>query len=181
MGFDRLIDFRQRVARRVTRPGKLGLGVKNGDVSLGRASSLDDLGEARARLPLMAHEEGGELGGSHHRRRQANQGELRRHVAQACKVERQEVAALASSKRVQLIDDDHAERPEQSASVGVGQHQRDLFRRGRRMSGGATRWRWRREGGVSPVRVSRPMGSPISAIGAARLRPISTAAFSGET
>jgi hypothetical protein len=51
-----------------------------------------------------------------------------------------------------------------------------------RMSGGLSRWRWRREAGVSPVRVSSEIGSPISATGSARLRAISTAsALSGET
>ena len=51
-----------------------------------------------------------------------------------------------------------------------------------RMSGGFSRWRWRREAGVSPVRVSSVIGSPISAGRSARLRAISTAsALSGET
>jgi len=51
-----------------------------------------------------------------------------------------------------------------------------------RISGGDMRWRARRDGGVSPVRVSSLMGKPISSIGVARLRAISTAsALSGET
>ena len=50
-----------------------------------------------------------------------------------------------------------------------------------RMSGGSRRWRWRFEVGVSPVRVSMRMGSPISRTGVSRLRAMSTAsAFSGE-
>ena len=44
-----------------------------------------------------------------------------------------------------------------------------------RMFGGERRWRWRREGGVSPVRVSSVMGRPISATGSVKLRAISTA------
>jgi hypothetical protein len=48
--------------------------------------------------------------------------------------------------------------------------------------GGSARLRARREGGVSPVRVSSLRGKSISATGAARLRAISTAsALSGET
>ena len=50
-----------------------------------------------------------------------------------------------------------------------------------RMSGGMRFWRWRRFTGVSPVRVSTLIRSPISATGASRLRAMSTAsAFSGE-
>ena len=50
-----------------------------------------------------------------------------------------------------------------------------------RMSGGSRRWRWRFEAGVSPVRVSMRIGSPISATGVSRLRAMSTAsALSGE-
>ncbi len=50
-----------------------------------------------------------------------------------------------------------------------------------RMCGGSRRWRWRFEAGVSPVRVSMRIGSPISATGVSRLRAMSTAsAFSGE-
>jgi hypothetical protein len=49
------------------------------------------------------------------------------------------------------------------------------------MSGGFTRWRWRRASPVSPVRLSALIANPISAIGAIRLRSTSTAsAFSGE-
>ena len=51
-----------------------------------------------------------------------------------------------------------------------------------KMSGGNCRWRERRDGGVSPVRVSSVMGSFISATGSERFRAISTAsALSGET
>jgi hypothetical protein len=51
-----------------------------------------------------------------------------------------------------------------------------------RMFGGERRWRWRREDGVSPVRVSSVIGRPISATGSVKLRAISTAsAFKGET
>jgi hypothetical protein len=51
-----------------------------------------------------------------------------------------------------------------------------------RMSGGEMRWRARRDGGESPVRVSRLIGSSISSIGVERLRAMSTAsALSGET
>ncbi len=50
-----------------------------------------------------------------------------------------------------------------------------------RMSGGNSRWRWRRLAEVSPVRVSMLTSSPISATGFSRLRSMSTAsALSGE-
>jgi hypothetical protein len=164
----------------VTRPGKLGLGVKNGDVSLGRASSLDDLGEARARLPLMAHEAASSEGRTTVADRpiKVSLGDtLRKRARSSAKRSPRLLPASACSSSMMTMPSDPNSLPA-SGWDSIGAICSGVVRR---MSGGATRWRWRREGGVSPVRVSRPMGSPISAIGAARLRPISTAAFSGET
>ena len=49
------------------------------------------------------------------------------------------------------------------------------------MFGGVVRWRFRLDCGVSPVRVSMRISSPISVTGASRFRAISTArAFSGD-
>jgi hypothetical protein len=47
MRFDRFVDLRQRVTRRVPCPGKLGLGFEDGDVDLGAFAGRDDLGKAR--------------------------------------------------------------------------------------------------------------------------------------
>jgi hypothetical protein len=127
---DRLVDLGQRVARRVPSPGKLRLGVEDGDIGLRSLSRLHDLGKMRARLPLMSDEEGGKLRRPRHRRRQAYGGEIRRQRAQARKVEREKIAALGRGERVQLIDDDRAERAEQAAGVTVRQHERDLLWRG---------------------------------------------------
>jgi hypothetical protein len=84
----------------------------------------------RARLSLMADQEGGKLRRTRHRRRQAYGGEFGRQRAQTRKVEREKIAALGRGERVQLIDDDRAERPEQTRRITVGQHERDLLRRG---------------------------------------------------
>ena len=72
MGLDRLVDLGQRVARRMPRPGKVSVRVKDGGMRLWPGSGLDDLGKARAPLSLVDDQEGG------HRRRQANRREVGR-------------------------------------------------------------------------------------------------------
>ena len=78
----------------------------------------------------MADEEGGKLGRPRHRRRQADGREAGRQRAQPREIERQKIAALGRGERVQLVEDDHAQRAEQLGRVGMRQHQRDLLRRG---------------------------------------------------
>ena len=85
---------------------------------------------ARARLSLVADQEGGQLGRPRHRRRQANRREVGRQRAQPREIEREEIAALGRGQRMQLVDDDHAKRAEQARSIAMRQHQRDLLRRG---------------------------------------------------
>ena len=131
---------------------------------------------SRARLPLMADEEGGKLGRPRHRRRQADGGEIRRHAcasrarSSARRSPRLVEASACSSSMMTVRSEPNsaaASRCDSISAICSGVVSR--------MSGGERRWRWRREGGVSPVRVSSVIGSPISATGSVRLRAISTA------
>jgi hypothetical protein len=76
MDFDRFINLRQRVARRVTRPGKLSLRVKDGDVSLRPGLNFYDLGEPSVRLAFIADQKGGKLRGPRHYCRQSDGSEI---------------------------------------------------------------------------------------------------------
>ncbi len=78
----------------------------------------------------MADEKGGKFGWPRHRRRQAYDGEAGRQRAEPCKIERQKIAALGRSERMQFVDDDHAKRAEKARSIAMRQHQRNLLWRG---------------------------------------------------
>ncbi len=93
-------------------------------------SATDDIGKTRRDLSRMRHEEGGELRRPRHGGGQADGRELGRVGAQPRKIERQEIAALARRQRMQLIENDEAQRGEQAGAVLMRQHQRDLLGRG---------------------------------------------------
>ena len=70
---------------------------------------------------------------------------------------------------------------QQIGRIGRGQDQRELLGCREQDLRRVTALRWRFEDGVSPVRVSIRIGSPISATGRSRFRAMSTAsALSGE-
>ena len=135
VGLDRLVDLRQRIARRVSGPGQLGIGSEDGDIGACPLSRHHDLGQPRGGLALMRHEKGRKLVRPRHRRGQAYGGQLGRERTQPRQVERQEVAALARSERMQLIEDDIFESPEQLGRAFMRQHERDLLRRGQQNVG----------------------------------------------
>ena len=54
---------------------------------------------------------------------------LRRHALESREAERQEIAALGAGERMQLVDDDALESPEDRRRVRVGQHERQRFGR----------------------------------------------------
>src|SRR5262249_33445032 len=97
-------------------------------------------------------------------------------------VEREEIATLARRQSMQFVEDHDLERAEQLGSAFVRQRERNLLRRGQQDVRGEMRWQARRGWGGSPGCRPSLMGKPISSIGVARLRAISTAsALSGET
>ena len=102
-------------------------------------------------------------------------------AAQPRKAERQQMAALGGDQRMQLVEHDIAQVLEEALRVGEAISSASCSGVVSRMSGGLSFWRWRLCAGVSPVRVSIVIGSPISPTGLLRLRSMSTAsAFSGE-
>ena len=99
----------------------------------------------------------------------------------AAPAQRKQIAALGGDQRVQFVEHDALQRAEQERRVVGGQQQRELLGRGQQDIRRIAPLPLRRDTGVSPVRVSTLIGSPISAIGVSRLRAMSTAsAFSGE-
>ena len=75
---DRRVHLGQRVARRMSRPGKVGVRLEDGDVCLDAAFRGDDLGQPRRGLSFVRHEEGGKLKGARHGGGEAYRRELRR-------------------------------------------------------------------------------------------------------
>jgi hypothetical protein len=82
---------------------------------------------------------------------------------------------------MQLVEHHMLQPGKEALGVLAGQSSASCSGVVSRMSGGTSFWRWRLWAGVSPVRVSIAIGSPISATGFPRLRSMSTAsALSGE-
>jgi hypothetical protein len=106
--------------------------------------------------------------------------EIRRERAQPREPERQQMAALRGDQRMQLVEDD-ARRSSKKRRVLRGEQQGQLLGRRQQDVGRDRALALARVLGVSPVRVSTLIGSPISATGSPRLRSMSTAsALSGE-
>ena len=84
---------------------------------------------ARAVDVALRHHEAAEFVGLGHRRRQADAGELRREAIEPRETERKQIAALRCHQRMQLVEDDAAERAEQERAVGGREQQRKLLRR----------------------------------------------------
>ena len=114
--------------------------------------------------------------------RQRRDAELRRVGRDTGDIERQQLAALVGDHRVQLVENDAAQVARRCVALSSWLSSKaSCSGVVIRMLGGSRRWRVRREAGVSPVRVSTVIGSPISAIGVSRLRATSTAsALSGD-
>ncbi len=135
MRLDRLVDLGERIAGRMPGPGKLGVRLKNGNVRPRSLAPDHDLGKPGRFPSPVRHEKGGKLVGPRHCGRQSDGGERRRERPEPGEVEREQVAALARSKRVQLIEDNEIEPPEEIGGASVRQHQRDLLRRGKQNVG----------------------------------------------
>ena len=109
------------------------------------------------------------------RRRQPDAAAARRQRDQPRDAQRQLVAALGAGQRVHLVHHHGAQAAEHARRIRVGQQHRQALRRGQQdVAAAASRWRARRSGGVSPVRVSiadRQAASPRPApSGCARCR-----------
>ena len=130
VGLDRRVDLGERIARRMPGPGQLGIGLQYRDVGARPLAGHHDLGQQRRRPPPMRHEIGRKLVRPRHGGGQADRREFGRERPEPRQVERQEIAALARSERVQLIEDDELEPAEQRGGAAMRQHQCDLLGRG---------------------------------------------------
>ena len=116
-----------------------------------------------------------------HRRRQRRALHCRRDRLQPAEREREQIAALAGGESVDLVDHHALQTGEQLEAVGIAEQQRQRFRAWSAARAAAcARWRFLRSDGVSPLRVSTRIGSPISSTGvrgcAARRAPAPSAA-----
>ncbi len=131
---DQLVDLRKRVARRMAGPGQILAGLQHGDVRLGAAVGHDEIGMARAMLRLR-HQEPAEVVGLGHCGRETGHAETRRKLPKTRQAEREQIAALGSHQRVQLVEHDAPETAEQVGRIGACQQQCELFGRGQQNVG----------------------------------------------
>ena len=162
---DRLVDLGHRIARRMPRPGQLRLGLQDVDLGLRPAAATTRSASARrARAPAAARD-----------RRAARDGRatvadrpmaiaLRRERPQPRQTERQQIAALGGDERMQLVEDDRSEdRANSRAASACDSSSAICSGVVSRMSGGRDALALpAATAGVSPVRVSMRMASPIS-------------------
>ena len=129
VALDQVVDFAERVARRMPSPGQMLGRIEHGHLRL-RAGLRDN--QIGVRLPLrrLRHQEAAEIVGLGHGRGKADRGELRRQREQSRQAERQQVAALGGDQRMQFVEHHTLERAEQIGRVGGCQQQRQLLRRG---------------------------------------------------
>ena len=77
----------------------------------------------------LRHHETAQIVGLGDRRRQTDARDMRRQAKQPRQIERQQIAALRRHQRVQFVEHDAAQRPEQIRRVSRGEQQRQLLRR----------------------------------------------------
>ncbi len=174
---DRLVDLRHRMLGGVAGPWHAAFGEQHVDHRrrAGRAAHQVDVVFGRRRQPAADHVRVVDGGG------EPDTAQPRRELLQPRQAERQEVAALRGPGGVHLVDDHASEVLEIQPRALPGAEQRQLLGRGQQhvgrldalaLAAGLT--------GVAGAALGLD-GSPISAIGAIRLRSTSTAsAFSGE-
>ena len=118
-------------------------------------------------LPLMRHQKGGKLVGPRHRRRQADRRQARANACAAAPdrapADRRACWRRARAARRGSTYSERAEQLGRAFDATASARSAPAWSAECRAAG--WRWRARREGGVSPVRVSSLIGSPISATG----------------
>ena len=126
---DQIVDFAERVARRVPGPGQALAGVEHRHLRL-RAGLRDDEVGLRRALQRLRHQKTaqligfGDCGGKTDRRNRRRQLKQPRHA------ERQQIAALRCHQRMQFVEHDAAQRAEHVGRIGGSQKECELFRRG---------------------------------------------------
>src|ERR1700722_15712763 len=94
MGLDQTVYFIERMAGRMSGPRQPFARVEHADIRRGAGRGEKDVGTRRADIAALRHHEAGEFFRLRHRRRQADTCHIWRKAEQACKTEREQVAAL---------------------------------------------------------------------------------------
>ena len=121
---DDVVDLRHRMAPHMAAPGNAVLRVDEGDDGRRAGLAHHDLDRRLAELQKLG--QGRRVGD---RRRKPDEPHLRRQGGQPRQAERQMVAALGRGEGMQLVDDHAAQVREEPRRVGIGQQQRQRFRR----------------------------------------------------
>ena len=177
---DRLVDLGNGVAGGVAGPGHALLGIEDGDLGLGAAGDGDQLGHRAGRV--LAHQPAPQFvrlrdGRGQPDRLDAGPERCAAAPGRAPADGRASTSPANAARRRSRS----ADRRRSGRRAGAAISSASCSGVVSRMSGGASFWRCRLCGGVSPVRVSMVSGSAISPTGLPRLRSMSTAsALSGE-
>ena len=126
---DQVVDRGHRLPRGVARQGQGQAGVEHVEVRRRAALHHDEVRHPRlARdLPDEVTLQGIRLA---HRRGQPDRGEIRAQGAQPRQRQRQQISPLRGDERVQLVEDDAAQAPEQLRRLPMGDEERELLGRG---------------------------------------------------
>ncbi len=108
------------------------VGVEHADLGRCAAFGDDQIGaRGTGGAALLGHHETREFFRRRDGRRKADAGEAKRKTKEPREAEREEVAALRSDERMQLVEDHAPERAEEKRRIGGGEKQRQLLRRGK--------------------------------------------------
>ena len=129
VGADALVHLLQRMNGHVPGPGQPLAGRQDFHLGGSAGPARDQAHVPAMRVPGPG-QPGEKLRRFRHRGRQSDPPGLRRQPCQPGQPQRQKVAALGPGQSVQLVHDDAAQVPEERRRVGVGDHQRQTFRRG---------------------------------------------------
>ena len=128
MGGNGLVDFRHGVARRMPRPGDVGLALQDCDLRLRAALHLDQF--RLGRIIALRHQPAAERGRIGDGGRQADGLQPGRMATQPRQPERQQMAALRRDERMQFVEDHIMQILEEPVRVLRGDQKGNLFRRG---------------------------------------------------
>ena len=127
MLFDRLIDFRNRIARGVPGPWDALLRIEDADFRFCAALHGNQIGQRSRRI--LVDQPAAQRVRIGHRGGQADRLDTGNDAPQPRKAERQQMAALRRHQRMQLVEHDVAQSRKEASRIRRCQQQRQLLRR----------------------------------------------------
>ena len=170
MLLDQFVDLADRVTGGMPGPGQALGRIEHADTRCRTALRDHEIGQRRA-VTALWNEKAAQIVRLSDRRRQSDAGEIGSEHEQSHQSEREQIAPFRCHQRMQLVEHDPPERPEEIGRIGRGQDQRKLlgcreqnFRRvatlplalrGGRVAGAGLDPDWQSHLGNRPLQVAR--------------------------